>query len=213
MTNADLGIDKNGVHSMELTDMEARCVDILQGRGCGRRAAIAAADLGWRILEDGGERGKRAVRRLINHLIMTHALPVMCEAGGGGGYYLAGDPEETERFKQTFRRRAMTGLVKASRGSKAAYVDMMYQYTLGFDDPETQRTIEHLRLLPEEDAAPAWVQLVTKLLDRISSNPQVYAAEIRRIQAAYGDIFVPREKVSMLKAKTAEFQKLLSEIA
>ena len=129
------------------------------------------------------------------------------------GYYLAGDPEETERFKQTFRRRAMTGLVKASRGSKAAYVDMMYQYTLGFDDPETQRTIEHLRLLPEEDAAPAWVQLVTKLLDRISSNPQVYAAEIRRIQAAYGDIFVPREKVSMLKAKTAEFQKLLSEIA
>jgi hypothetical protein len=212
MTNSDLGIDRNGVHSMELTGKESICVRILQERGTGRRAAISATDLALQLFLD-GEMGKRGLRTLINHLIMTHAIPIMCEAGPGGGYYLAGDSEETARFKETFRRRAMTGLVKASRGSKAAYVEMMYQYTLGFDDPKTQRVIERLRLLPEESSAPAWVQLVTKLLDRFSEDPQRYALEIRRIQTTYGDIFVPREKVSILKKKTEEFQKLLSEIA
>lgn len=212
MTNADLGIDKNGVHSTALTGIESQCLDILHKRGCGRAAAISALDLAWELTL-WGDRGKRGLRTLINHLIMTHAFPIMCEAGGGGGYFLAGDTAETERFKVTFRRRAMTGLVKASRGSKAAYVDMMYQYTLGFDDPETQAAIEHMRFLPEEDSTPAWVQLVTKLLDRFSSDPKTYAAEIRRIQKAYGDIFVPREKVTLLKEKTAEFQQLLSEIA
>ena len=213
MTYADLGIDKRtGVHSPELTGIESDCVDILQGRGCGRIAAICAADLAARLGLD-GERGTRDLRTLVNHLIMTHSLPIMCEAGGGGGYYLAGDPDETERFKATFRRRAMTGLVKASRGSKAAYVDMMYQYTLGFDDPETHAAIERLRLQPDEDPVPAWVQLVTKLLDRLSSDPKRYAAEIRRLQESHGDIFVPRDKVMTLKEKTAEFQRLLSEIA
>lgn len=213
MTYADLGIDrKTGAHSMELTGTESICIRILQERGTGRIAAIPAADLAYNLFMT-GELGTRGVRTLINHLIMTHAIPIMCEAGPGGGYYLAGDPEETARFKETFRRRAMTGLVKAARGSKAAYVDLMYQYTLGFDDPKTQHVIEKLRLLPEENSAPAWVQLVTKLLDRFSEDPQRYALEIRRIQTTYGDIFVPREKVSMLKKKTEEFQKLLSEIA
>jgi hypothetical protein len=213
MTYAELGIDKKtGVHSPELTGTESICVRILQERGTGRIAAIPAAQLATSLFLN-GEMGKRGLRTLINHLIMTHAIPIMCEAGPGGGYYLAGDTIETARFKETFRRRAMTGLVKASRGSKAAYVDLMYQYTLGFDDPTTQRVIEKLRLLPEENTAPAWVQLVTKLLDRISADPQAYAAEIRRIQATYGEIFVPREKVTILKQKTAEFQKLLSEIA
>ena len=213
MTYSDLGIDKKtGTHQAALTTLEQECVDILNKCGCGKISAIPAAGLAVRLFLD-GEIGKRNLRTLINHLIMTHTLPIMCEAGVGGGYYLPGDPAEAARFKETFRRRAMTGLVKASRGSKAAYVDMMYQYTLGFDDPETQAAVEYMKFLPDEDSTPAWVQLVTKLLDRFSADPVVYAAEIRRIQATYGEIFVPREKVTVLKQKTAEFQKLLSEIA
>jgi hypothetical protein len=214
MNNSDLGIDRRtGAHQAALTSLEAECVETMKKRGCGRIAAISAADMAFALFEDGGERGKRDLRTLINHLIMTHSLPIMCEAGGGGGYYLPGDAKEAERFKAAFRRRSMTGLVKASRGSKAAFVDMMAQYTLGFDDPETVTVIEHMRFLPENDGTPAWVQLVTKFLDRISQDPKLYAAEIRRIQHTYGEIFVPREKVTMLKEKTAEFQKLLSEIA
>lgn len=212
MTNSDLGIDKNGGHSTVLTGTEAMCLRILQECGCGRIAAISAIDLAARLFRF-GECGTRNLRTLINHLIMTHGLPIMCEAGPGGGYYLPADAAEAERFKQTFHRRSMTGLVKASRGSKAAFADMMYQYTLGFDDPAMQPVVERLRFLPDEDKTPAWVQLITKLLDRVSSDPALYASEIRRIQKAYGDIFVPREKVTMLKQKTAEFQQLLSEIA
>lgn len=214
MTYSELGINKKtGTHQAELTALELACISVLLKRGCGKTAAISAADLADRLFRDGGEVGKRNLRALINHLIMTHSEPIMCEAGPGGGYYNPGVTAETERFKTTFHKRSMTGLVKASRGSKAAYVDIMYQYTLGFDDPETQAAVEHMRFLPEEDPTPAWFQLATKLLDRFSSDPVAYAAELRTLQEKYGDIFVPREKVAMLKAKTAEFQKLLSEIA
>jgi len=88
----------------------------------------------------------------------------------------------------------------------------MYQYTLGFDDPSTSTIMERLKITAPEDPVPAWVQLATKLLDKMSADPQRYAAEIRRIQRDYGDIFVPRDKVRLLKEKTAEFQQLLSEI-
>jgi len=218
MIDMNLGIDKNGVHTMELTQLERDCLDILQARGSGKDSAISATELTAALGLDGDgsekslDAGKRNLRVVINHLIITHSLPIMCEAGFGGGYYIAGEAAETERFKQTFHRRAMTGLVKASRGSKAAYVDMMFQYTLGFDDPETRAAIERLNMAASDDPVPAWVQLVTKLLDKMSADPQRYAAEIRRIQATYGEIFVPREKVRQLKEKTAEFQKLLSEI-
>ena len=212
MKNSDLGIDnKTGAHQMALTPLEASCLEIMQGRGCGSLKAISAADMTTILFSDSDR--KRDLRTLVNHLIMTHSLPIMCEAGVGGGYYLAGDPKEAERFKAMFRRRAMTGLVKASRGSKAAFVDMMAQYTLGFDEQETTAVIEHMRFLPENDRTPAWVQLVTKFLDRISKDPHLYAAEIRRIQHTYGDIFVPREKVAQLKEETAKFQRMLAEIA
>ena len=212
MRESDLGIDKRGVHSPELSGTESVCLRILQERGCGKIAAIPAIDLANRLFLN-GEIGKRNLRTLINHLIITHSKPIVCEAGVGGGYYLPGDTAEVERFNRTFHSRSMTGLLKASRGRKAAYADMMYQYSLGFDDPKTQAVIERLRLIPDEDSTPVWVKLITKFLDRISSDPVVYSAEIRRLQEAYGDIFLPREKVTLLKQKTAEFQKLLSEIA
>ena len=212
MTNTDLGIDKDGRHHLELTLMERSCFGAIEGRGLGRAAAISAGHLSC-SLGLYGETGKRKLRHLINHLIMSHKLPIMCEAGTGGGHYLPGCADEVARFKKAYHRRSMTGLVKMSRGSKAAYVDMMMQYTLGFDDPETQAVMERLSMAPDEDPVPVWVQLATRLLDRFSSDPVRYAEEIRKLQITYGDIFVPREKVSMLKQKTAEFQKLLSEIA
>jgi len=107
----------------------------------------------------------------------------------------------------------MTGLVKASRGKKSAFVDIATQLVLGFDSPETKEAVERLQLTPDSDSVPAWVSMVTQFLDRLSGNPEKYAAEIRHIQQQYGDIFVPAEKVRMLREKTAEFQQLLREIA
>jgi len=207
MQESDLGI-VDGVHKPELTPLERDCLSVLEERGTGRKMAISAALLASNIEEE-----KRDLRHLINHLIITHGLPIVCKAGTGGGYFLPASEVEVSEFYQTFHRRAMTGLVKASRGKRSAFVEIVTQLSLGFDEPGNQEVIEKLRLMPDEDAVPAWVQVVTKFLDRLSESPDKYAAEIRRIQSTYGDIFVPRERIRLLKEKTAEFQKLLKEIA
>ncbi len=60
---------------------------------------------------------------------------------------------------------------------------------------------------------PAWVQLVTRLLDRVKGDPTAYAEEIRAIQERYGDIFVPRYKVRELREKLGQVGKMLEELA
>jgi len=221
MKSMDIGIDDKGNHDPQLTDLERDCLDVFQATGEGAAAAISAQMLASQLMGEQYGPGryrhqdsvKRDLRQLINHLIMSHRIPIICQAGAAGGYYLAGSATEVDRFYRTFHRRAMTGLLKASRGKKAAFVQIVAQLSLGFDDAASLAVIEGLQLTPDEDPVPAWVQVATKLLDRISADPERYAAEIRRLQQAYGDIFVPREKVARLKAKTAEFQQLLSEIA
>ena len=215
MKESDLGIYE-GKHDEKLTPVESCALEILEDRGKGSGAAISArefaTDLNRESDLDMGQK-QRDVRKLVNHLIMTHGIPIICQAGPGGGYYIAACEAEVTRFYTTFHRRAMTGLVKASRGKKSAFVDIATQLVLGFDSPETQASVERLQLTPEGNSVPAWVSMVTQFLDRLTGNPEKYAAEIRNIQEQYGDIFVPREKVRMLKEKTAEFQRLLREIA
>ena len=221
MDMSELGIQKDGTHRLELTDLESRCMRVLKGRGKGLAAAISAEELTWALgldFDDYGaagapEDGKRKVRKLVNHLIISHSKPIICRAGKGGGYFLAGSPGEVEEFHTTFHKRSMTGLIKASRGKKAAFVEIVGQLSLSFDDPETRVAIEALQLTPDADPTPAWVDLTTRFLDRISNDPEKYSAQIRAIQEKYGDIFVPRETVRELKAKTSEFQQLLSRIA
>ena len=218
MDMSELGIGADGTHRGELTDLEDRCMRVLKGRGKGLAAAISAEQLTWALgLDFDGynpvEDGKRSVRTLINHLIISHGKPIMCRAGKGGGYFLSGSVADVEGFERAFHKRAMTGLIKMSRGKKAAFVEIVGQLSLGFDDPETQAAIEKFQLTPDQDPTPAWVDLTTKFLDRISDDPEKYSSQIRAIQEKYGDIFVPRETVRELKAKTSEFQQLLSRIA
>lgn len=218
MKDTDLGI-YNNEHNSLLTGLEGECLDILQSRGAGMASAIPATDLARRLgliptlaILECSDAGKRDLRRLINHLIISHEIPIICQAGFKGGYYLAGEPAEVSRFYATFHRRAMTGLIKASRGKKAAFVEILKQLSLGFDEPETDKAIEKLRLTRDEDPVPAWVHVTTSFLDKISADPERYAAEIRQLQEKYGEIFIKRQQVELLKEKTAEFQKLLSEI-
>lgn len=217
MRDADLGINDFGKHDAQLTSIEQNCLDKLQQRGYGKAAAISANDLAWATgfgSHDAAalEANKRELRHIINHLIITHGLPIICQAGLGGGYYLASNPSEVEANYQAFHRRAMTSLLKASRGRKGAYVDMVSQLTLGFDDPEQQAALERLRLTPEADPVPAWVQLMTRFLDRLAADPEGNAEAIRRIQKEYGTIFVEKQTMKRLKEETAKFQTLLREI-
>lgn len=211
MRDEDLGII-NGRHTPDLTAVEQRCLNILLIQGKGPDAVISQQRLAELVFGRGDD-CRRELRTLINHLIITHGISIMCRAGKGGGHYLPGSENDVNDFFRAFHKRSMTGLIKASRGKKASFVEIVTQLSLGFDDAENRAVLERLNLAPDDDPVPAWVQVVTTFLDRIAGDPRRYATEIRKIQQTYGDIFVPREKVRLLKEKTAEFQKLLREIA
>jgi hypothetical protein len=153
------------------------------------------------------ENCKRRVRAVVNSLIIAHGISIMCRAGIGGGYYLPATKEEVEENSRSFHRRAMTGLIKESRGRKAAYADAMVQLTLGFEgEAEGYR---ELTGGPAEDGPPAWVTVVTGLLEQVKGDPVKYAAEIRRLQEQFGDIFVRRDRVEKLKELSGELSRVL----
>jgi hypothetical protein len=96
-----------------------------------------------------------------------------------------------------------------AQGRKSAYVDIIEQLTLGFDDPDMEVAIERLNLAPDKDPLPTWLKVVTRFLSMMDKDPQKYAAEIGALQKSFGDIFVPRDTVKQLPAKSEELQELL----
>ncbi len=158
------------------------------------------------------ENCKRRVRATVNSLIMVHGIPIMCMAGTGGGYYLPANAADVEGNHQAFYKRAMTGLVKAARGRRSAYADAMVQLTLGF---ESEAAALGAGLRTEdggprgEDGPPAWVSVVSGLLQQVKGDPAKYASEIKRIQDEFGDIFVRRDQVARIKQLSTELNKAL----
>jgi len=214
MIDEDLGILEDGTHQKALTDIEARCVDILRKEAQGREHALSAVDLGgWVFLHEDEEQGKRDLRELVNHLICTHRIPICSMPGQGGGYWLPENKAEVEAVYQARRKRAFTGLIKMSQGKKSAYVDIVQQITLGFDEPAGNIAIERFKFTPDKDAGPTWLKLVTRFLSMMDKDPQKYAAEISALQKSFSDIFVPRGMVIQLRRKTEELQELLKKIA
>ncbi len=149
---------------------------------------------------------KRRVRKAINSLVIEHGISICCVAGLGGGYYLPATTEDVESNHDRFHRRAMTGLVKASRARKGAYADAMIQLSLGFE-AEARRIGA---LTPEEDdGPPAWVSVVTGLLHQVKGDPARYASEIKRLQDEFGDIFVRRDQVAKIRQLSSELNRVL----
>lgn len=226
LSQSDLGIDKGSVHHMELTMLEAECLNILQ-RGCvGIQQAMAANTLASLLfgIEIGPEddpagvaeqleAAKRNLRALINHLIIEHQIPILSSGGRPGGYWIPETKNEEEMVYAARKKRAFTGMVKACKGRKASYVQDMEQMLLWFDEPEGHDAIRRLRLPVEKDPVPAWVRLTTRLLDRFSRDPQRYAAEIAELQRQFGDIFVPKATVAKLRSAATTIQELLKEVA
>jgi hypothetical protein len=214
ITNEDLGIREDGTHKKAPTPVEERCIDILKRQGQGRDNALSAITLAKWVFADLDEaQAMRNVRELVNHLICTHSIPVCSMPGVGGGYWMPLDVQEVESVYQARRKRAFTGLVKMAQGRKSSYVDIVEQLTLAFDEPEGEVAIERLRLTPDKDPLPTWLKVVTRFLTMMDKDPQKYAAEIGALQKNFGDIFVPREKVRALRAKSRELEELLHMFA
>lgn len=209
----------------KLEDVEREILRVLlssgydgTGKAIGREGAISATDLalqvfavaGGRANRDGLESAKRELREWINRLIFRHKIPIMCEAGYGGGYYLPASAEEVQAHRRRFRRRAMTGLLKDARSGEG-YAETMVQLTLGFEQEEGQEIRAKYGMGPDEDIdpIPAWHRVLTSLLDHVASDPDAYAEQIRELRNKYPTIFVPREKVEEIRDLTARLQGAL----
>lgn len=191
-----------------LVDEEAAVLRVLIERGPGLAMAISAAELA----DAATEADTRLLRDTINRLIIFRRIPICCRPGRGGGYFIPASELEIERMYLEFYRRGMTGLVKGTRARKATYIDAIAQMAFGFDEDE--RVLEMRRQAGDiETGPPAWAQVATRMLDRITQDPERYRTELDFIRERYGDIFLPRERVRKIREAASELVKLTEGIA
>jgi len=223
MKEEDLGIDvKTGRHVRTLTHAEEVFTGILWEEHVGQENAISADNLalefaarleGRHMAWESGwhEFWKRDVRRMHNHLLTMHShIPILSKAGGGGGYWIAESEQEAEAFYDTFRKRGLTGLVKASRGKQAAMVDMVTQ--LSFEWEELVDRSGMTGPIRPKVPMPAPIEMVDAFLTRMTRNPEKFADGLRKIGEKFGGVLLPKEKVAALKIKAREFERLVAEL-
>jgi len=154
---------------------------------------------------------KRNVRHMQNHLLTRHEnTPILSKAGNGGGYWIAGNEEEAEKFYDSFRQRGLTGLVKASRGKKAVMVEMMTQLSFEFEDLIDKTG--YAWQPGKEIGAPTAMAVVDAFLEKMLSNPEKYSADIRKLGRKFGSILLPKTQVAEMQHKAQELQTILTEL-
>jgi len=219
-----LGYDADGRHSARLTADESRFAGILWDGHVGKANAISADELAVKMyfVSDPGDadlvadtlarlkkadaldQAKREIRALQNHLLALHEhLPVLSAAGAGGGYWIAESAAEAEAFYGSFRRRAMTGLKKASRGKQQAMVDMFEQLSLEFDGPLDLASPPPAR--PDSNGRSLAAALVDRFLERMTADPERFAGDLARLRDRFGTVLMP-------KARAAEIKKLAEDL-
>lgn len=224
MRHENLGIDvKTGYHNRQLTRAESLFIGILWVDYVGDGNKISALDLAARYAYGMGgpvnlqecqfkirEQWKREVRYMQNHLLMQHRhIPIISRSGTNGGYWISDKKEELKRFYAELRQRGMTGLIKATCGRKAGVVEAVEQLSFDFDDL-VDRTPGITREITQDGAHMA-PEIVDKLLAKMTHDPEKFAADIRRLREKYfaGGVLLSRERVTAMRAKTAELQAMI----
>jgi hypothetical protein len=191
------GIDpKTGQHRKTLTKEESRCLSILWVDHIGWEDRISAdvlavrfdcameevkvnlADVLAHLLNSRKtwvEGRKRDVRYLQTHLVIRHDIPVLSKAGRSGGYWIAETEEEAIQFYNTFMKRGLTGIVKASRGKKAVLVEVIGQLSFEFEDLAKSAGMD----VPSGD--PAAIEVVDSFLGRMLQTPERFSSGLRML--------------------------------
>lgn len=226
----DLGINpETGRHDKCLTVAENRFLGILWTDHVGKDNKISANELAVKFdcamngfdvdphslgrlgrLAPWLDKEKRTVRHMHNHLLTMHDnVSILSQAGYGGGYWIAENKGEAVAFYDTFRKRGMTGLVKASRGKKAALVDMMEQVTFEFEDYAGA-----VGIADNTDMAgdPAAIAVVDSFLARMLENPERFSSGLKKLSKKYGSILLDKTEVAAMKAKAAELSRLVEAL-
>lgn len=233
MNQADLGINPaTKRHDKRLTGTESRFLSILWTDHVGETNKISADELAVRFdfATDGVsfddtqasciierfrkqpwfDKKKRTVRHLHNHLLTMHdRVPILSKAGISGGYWMSGDKQEAAAFYDTFRKRGITGLVKAARGKKSVLIDMMQQLTFEFEDLSLNVGVVDKVDTTKDSAA---IAVVDSFLERMLADPEKFAGGLRKLSKKYGSILLDKTEVAAMKAKAAELSTLVEAL-
>lgn len=221
----DLGFNRvTGRHDKRLTGMESAFVGVLWVDHVGRENAISAPDLAWAWalrLKAGIadqhelEEWKRDVRHMQNHLLFKHdQVPVLSMAGKGGGYWIAETEEEASKFYAAFRQRGMTGLMKGSRGRRAAVVEAVEQIAFEFEEMADKTGTGIGPVIRIEEGKELAPEIVDALLRKMSEEPERFASNLRKIREKYfsGAVLLKKDRLAAMQAKAAELQSLIGEL-
>jgi hypothetical protein len=225
MKAEDLGIDvRTGYHDKRLTRAESKFLSILWGIHEGRENKLSADALAQKYaFELHGveldpealpvkimDHWKREIRHMQNHILRDHNIPVLSKAGNDGGYWIAESEEEASEFYETFRKRGLTGLVKASRGKQAAVVDMVSQISFEFE--ELVDKTGFTSLIKPRARQPMPIEVVDAFLERMTGNPEKFADGLRKIGEKYGSILLPKDRVEAMKKQMKKLQEMVSSL-
>jgi len=153
------------------------------------------------------DRWKRDVRHMHNHLLEQHDhIPLLSRAGTGGGYWIAENHAEMTAFYDAFRKRGITGLVKASRGKKAVLVDMVSQ--LSFDFEIDDRSSSEMQPVRPGSGVSMPVQVVDQFLERMLASPEKFSDDLQRISNKFGNVLFSKSQARAMKDKIRELNEL-----
>lgn len=216
-----LGIDPQTFYHRKnpLTPEENGFLGIIWVDHVGQGNAISARDLAKQYVRkvgygrSGYGSWKREIRYMQNHLLFDHNIPVLSKAGNHGGYWIAETEAEGKAFYNTFRKRGLTGLVKASRGKQSAMVDMVTQLSFKFQelvDKTAGSPVVH------DADVPAPIEVVDTFLGKMLENPEQFSEGLRKIGEKYGSVLVPKDRfdgmIEAIKTKTTELQALAASL-
>ena len=124
--------------------------------------------------------GERRLRGIINHLILTHSIPILSSTQRRvSGYYLCREKEEVRRFNRAFKKRAITGLLKAASVNRSSLLEVANR--LAFD---------YYRAQPgERRKVPGMDRVVSNYLRHLRENSDMYREEIERLREDFRAIF------------------------
>jgi hypothetical protein len=221
---SELGIDpKTREHrKIPLTAVEGAFLSVIWVDHVGRENCISADAFAHRLAVRLGsspsdswflEEWKRGIRFLQNHLLCEHNIPVYSAAGKGGGYWIGESRSEGNAFFETFRKRGLTGMVKASRGKKSAMVDMVTQIAFQFDELVDKAG---LKVAADEKEVNTAIEIVDVFLKKMTADPERFSEGLKKISKKYGSVLVPKDRydqiIEGLKAKSVELSALASAL-
>ena len=233
MKYEDLGLNlKTKYHDKRLTMVESRFLGILWENHVGKDNKISANelavrfdyarrgvdvdaeriqhDIAWRRHTSWLDIRKRIVRRIHNHLLVMHEnISILSKAGYNGGYWIAEDKHEAAEFYNAFRKRGMTGLVKASRGKKSVLVDIMEQVSFEFEDMAVDIGVFDA---PDISGDPAAIAVVDSFLGRMLESPEKFSGGLKKLSRKYGSILLDKTEVAAMKKKAAELSTLVESL-